>query len=256
MQYFGGVLEIKRDTKQYKTKIYQTGTRTFTITELYEHIPRSCRIMNRWCLFYYIGQPYTARKPKDQMQKHQNGQSDLDKGESMSTSETDTNSQKDLSDEGSDASFETVEERDVGFSSKRIRDEDSAEPRFKKKREEQKGMSLEMELMVSQLTTIVRELEEHDFRNIVEVLGEDRSDEIDSVIASMVFLAETARDVNKVLEEHKPFYDKLRKKREKNISTEAVHDSFVHTGFYKMYLPRCRDCERNAFRKLLPSQLL
>ena len=34
LQYFGGVLEIKRDTKQYKTKIYQTGTRTFTISEL------------------------------------------------------------------------------------------------------------------------------------------------------------------------------------------------------------------------------
>ena len=156
----------------------------------------------------------------------------------MSTSETDTNSQKDLSDGGSDVSFETVEERDVGFSSKRIRDEDSAEPRLKKKREEQKGMSLEMELMVSQLTTMVRELEEHEFRNIVEVLGEDRSDEIDGVIANMVCLAETARDINKVPEEQKPFYDKLRKKREKNISTEAMHDSFVHTGFYKKYLSR------------------
>ena len=158
--------------------------------------------MNRWCLVYYTGQPYTARKPKDQTQIHQNGQSDPDKEESMSTSETDTNSQKDLSDEGSDASFETVEERDVGFFSKRIRDEDTAKPRLKKKRDEQKGMSLEMELMVSQLTTIVRELEVHDFRNIVEVIGEDRSDEIDSVIASMVFLAETARDINKVPEEH------------------------------------------------------
>ena len=158
--------------------------------------------MNRWCLVYYTGQPYTARKPKDQTQIHQNGQSDPDKEESMSTSETDTNSQKDLSDEASDASFETVEERDVGFFSKRIRDEDTAKPRLKKKRDEQKGMSLEMELMVSQLTTIVRELEVHDFRNIVEVIGEDRSDEIDSVIASMVFLAETARDINKVPEEH------------------------------------------------------
>ena len=52
-------------------------------------------------------------------------------------------------------------------------------------------MGSDMELMISQLTTIVRELEEHEFRNIVEVLGEDRSDEIDGVIASMVCLAET-----------------------------------------------------------------
>ena len=26
MQYFGGVLEKKQDTKQYKTKLYETGT--------------------------------------------------------------------------------------------------------------------------------------------------------------------------------------------------------------------------------------
>ena len=208
--------------------------------------------MNRWCLVCYTGQPYTARKPKDQTQIHQNGQSDPDKEESMSTSETDANSQKDLTDEGSNASFETLEERYVGLSSKRIRDEDSADPRLKKKREEEKGMSLEMGLMVSQLTTIVRELEEHDFRNIVEVLGEDRSDEIDGVIASMVCLAETARDINKIPEEHKPFYDKLRKKRKKNIITEAMHDSFVHTGFYKKYLPRMERLRDERFSQALP----
>ena len=92
--------------------------------------------------------------------------------------------------------------------------------------------------MISQLTTIVRELEEHEFRNIVEVLGENRSDEIDGVIANMDCLAETARDINKVPAERKTFYEKLRKKREKNISTEAMHDSFVHTGFYEKYLLR------------------
>ena len=109
-----------------------------------------------------------------------------------------------------------------------------------------------MELMVSQLTTIVRELDEHDFRNIVEVLGEDRSDEIDSVIASMVCNAETARDIKKIPEEHKPFYDKLRKKREKNISTEAMHDSFVHTGFYKKYLLRMQRLGDERFSQAHP----
>ena len=62
-----------------------------------------------------------------------------------------------------------------------------------------------MELMVSQLATIVRELEEHEFRNVVEVLGEDRNDEIDGVIANMICLAETARDIDNVPAEHKPF---------------------------------------------------
>ena len=92
--------------------------------------------------------------------------------------------------------------------------------------------------MIGELTSIVRELEEHESRNIVEVLREDRSYEIGGVIASMVCLAETAQDINKVPVEQKPFYKKLRKKGEKNISNEAIYDSFDHTGFYEKYLLR------------------
>ena len=40
-------------------------------------------------------------------------------------------------------------------------------------RKKEKVLSSEMELMVCQLTTIVRNLEEHEFLNTVEVLGED-----------------------------------------------------------------------------------
>ena len=43
-------------------------------------------------------------------------------------------------------------------------------------------MGSEVELVVSQLTTIVRVLEEHDFQNIAEVPGEDRSGEIHGVL--------------------------------------------------------------------------
>ena len=42
---------------------------------------------------YYTGQPYSARKPKTQINKQQEN-SDSDKEESMSTSEAGTNSQK------------------------------------------------------------------------------------------------------------------------------------------------------------------
>ena len=108
-------------------------------------------------------------------------------------------------------------------------------PSIKKRK---KGMGSEVELVVSQLTTIVRVLEEHDFQNIAEVPGEDRSGEIHGVNANMVCLAETDRGIDKVPPEHKPCYEKLRRKREKNISNEAMHDSFVHTGFYKRCLLR------------------
>ena len=91
----------------------------------------------------------------------------------MSTSETGANSQKGDSDEESSATLETVEQNDVGFSSERNRQEETSEQFRKKKREEEKGMSFEIELIVSQLMTIVRELEKHEFWNIAEVLGED-----------------------------------------------------------------------------------
>ena len=97
-----------------------------------------------------------------------------------------------------------------------------------------------MELMIQQLTTVVRELEEHEFRNVAEVLGEDRSDEIDGVISNMICLVETARDISNVPSEQLVLYEKLQKKREKQISTDAMHDSFVHTGFHKKHFLRMK----------------
>ena len=233
-QYFGGILDIRRDTKQYKNKVYQTGTRTFIITELYRHIPRSCRLFNRWCLVYYTGQPYSARKKTTEPEKL-----DKDDDESMSTSDAGENSQNDNSDEESSASFETVEEKDIGFSSKRNIDRGNEEPCTKKQRPD-KDNCFELELMVNQLTTVVRELEEHEFRNVADVLGEERSDEIDGVIANMICLVGTARDVGDIPSEQLVLYEKLEKKRAKQISNEAMHDSFVHTGFYKKHFLRMK----------------
>ena len=113
--YFGAILDIKRHTKQYKNKVHETGTRTFFITELYKHIPRSCRIFNRWCLLSYAGHPYSVRKKQTNIR----GKSDKDDEESMSTSKARTNSRKNNSDEESSTTFETVEEKDTSFSSKR-----------------------------------------------------------------------------------------------------------------------------------------
>lgn len=86
----------------------------------------------------------------------QQGHSDSDKTELMSNSETGASSEMGDSDEESSATFETVGEKDVGLSSKRNRQEETGKPCHKIKREEEKSMSSEMELMISQLTTIVR----------------------------------------------------------------------------------------------------
>ena len=130
LHYFGEILDIKRDTKQYKNQVSETGTRTFFITELYIHIPRLCRIFNRWCLVYYTGQPYSARKKQTNIRE----KSDKDDEESVSTSKAGINLQNGNSHEESSASFETVEEKDAGFSCKRNLDRETEEPSTKKQR--------------------------------------------------------------------------------------------------------------------------
>ena len=67
---------------------------------------------------YYTGQPSAARKLKNQMNMQQ-GHSDSDKTELMSTSETGASSEMGDLDEESSATFETVAEKDVRFSSKK-----------------------------------------------------------------------------------------------------------------------------------------
>ena len=109
-----------------------------------------------------------------------------------------------------------------------------------KKQKPDKKNCFDMELMMKQLTTVVRELEEHEFWNVADVLGEDRSAEVDDVLGSMICLVKPARNINNIPSEQLVFYEKVKKKREKQISNEAMHDSFVHTGFYKKHFLRMK----------------
>ena len=109
-----------------------------------------------------------------------------------------------------------------------------------KKQKPDKKNCFDMELMMKQLTTVVRELEEHEFWNVADVLGEDGSAEVDDFLGSMICLVKPARNINNIPSEQLVFYEKVKKKREKQISNEAMHDSFVHTGFYKKHFLRMK----------------
>ena len=61
---------------------------------------------------------------------------------------------------------------------------------------------------------------------------EDPSTDIDGVNGNIVCLVENACDIN-IPPEQKVPYKKLREKTEKQICNEAMHISFVDTGFYK-----------------------
>ena len=137
-----------------------------------------------------------------------------DEEELMSTFQTVTNSQKDVSDEESSASFVTVEEKDTGFSSKRNVEsiERKGEEPTNKNQISDKDNRFYMDLIIKQLTTVIREFEEHEFQNVVHVLVEDGSAEIDSAIDSMIRLLKISWDINNIASQQLVLYNKLKKK--------------------------------------------
>ena len=110
-----------------------------------------------------------------------------------------------------------------------------------------------MELVISQLTTIVRKLEEHEFQKIAEVLEEDRSDQIDGVIANMVCLAET---LVRFLQNENPFTKNSERKERKKLVTKLCMIASSIRAFMKSTCIGCRDYGLNAPRQLLPRQVL
>ena len=65
--------------------------------------------------------------------------------------------------------FETVEEKDI---SKRNTEREGEEPSNKKQKPD-KDNCFDIELMIKQLTTVVRELEKHEFQNVIDAPGEN-----------------------------------------------------------------------------------
>ena len=64
-------------------------------------------------------------------------------------------------------SFETVEEKDI---SKRNIEREGEEPSNKKQKPD-KDNCFDIELMIKQLTTVVRELEKHESQNVIDAPG-------------------------------------------------------------------------------------
>ena len=122
----------------------------------------------------------------------------------MPSCDAGSNSENGNSDVESSLSFVTVEAKDTGFFLKRniAREDDE---RTNKKQKPDKANCFAMDLMIKQLTVVIREFEGHEFRSIVDVLPEDWSAEIDSVIGSMICLVETACKLNNILSKHLVF---------------------------------------------------
>ena len=127
---------------------------------------------------------------------------------------TETNPQKDPPDDESDVSFATVGGKDTGFTSKRNIQIEGEKPTNKKQKPDKDNCS-DMELIIKQLTTVAGELDKHEPRNVADAPRENRNAEIDGVVGSMICIVETAQDINNIPSEQLVFYEKLKKKREK-----------------------------------------
>ena len=63
LDYAEHVTSIRHTDKHYKGVVFYDGSRQVFVTHLTQHIPRSIKIGNRWCLVFYGGQPAPSRRP-------------------------------------------------------------------------------------------------------------------------------------------------------------------------------------------------
>ena len=56
-EYVANVSSIKHPGRNYKGMVFKDGSRQLYVTNLTQHIPRSLKIGNRWCLVFYRDQP-------------------------------------------------------------------------------------------------------------------------------------------------------------------------------------------------------
>ena len=62
-EYVADVSSIRHPGQNYKGMVLKDGSRQLYVTNLTQHIPRSLKIGNRWCLVFYRDQPVLQRKP-------------------------------------------------------------------------------------------------------------------------------------------------------------------------------------------------
>ena len=61
--YIENVTSIRHPGRNYKGMVFKDGSRQLYVTNLAQHIPRSLKIDNGWCLVFYRDQPVPQRKP-------------------------------------------------------------------------------------------------------------------------------------------------------------------------------------------------
>ena len=62
-EYVADISSIKHPGRNYKGMVFKDGSRQLYVTNLTQHIHRSLKIGNRWCLVFYRDQPVLQRKP-------------------------------------------------------------------------------------------------------------------------------------------------------------------------------------------------
>ena len=62
-EYVANVSSIRHPGRNYKGMVLKDGSRQLYVTNLTQHIPRSLKIGNRWCLVFYKDQPAPHKKP-------------------------------------------------------------------------------------------------------------------------------------------------------------------------------------------------
>ena len=225
---------------------HKTCSRQVFVTHLTQHIPRSIKIGNRWCLVFYGGQPAPSRRPPrvptivitpPSEETHTSMESEEPGRDTSADNMSEVDSEK------SETPQQTwVDEPmpEASQTSKRVREPEEGEETDTPDKTKKKKEIDDFECILEDLKEIVAELESSQFNNIEEVLGISPTVDVKRAVGSMIALTGSTKPAENRPSHTKKFFKERKKVIKQNLCARTFHEELEKEGFYSKYLGRLK----------------
>ena len=244
IDYAEHVTSIRHTDRHYKGVVFYDGSRQVFVTHLTQHIPRSIKIGNRWCLVFYGGQPAPSRRPPrvptivitpPSEETHTSMESEEPGRDTSADNMSEVDSEK------SETPQQTwVDEPmpEASQTSKRVREPEEGEVTNTPEKSKKKKDLDDFESILEHLKEIVAELESSQFNNIEEVLGLFPTVDVQRAVGSIIAMTGSTIPEENRPSHTKKYYKERKKVIRQNLCIRTFHEELEKEGFYPRYLGR------------------
>ena len=245
-EYIAEVSSIKHPGRNYKGMVFKDGSRQLYVTSLTQHIPRSLKIGNRWCLVFYRDQPVPQRKPSQPptvivtppSEELPSAQMEWEKLGPGTSADNMSNADPESSGERQRTNADEPMP-EASLTSKRLREpeEDGKNIVENKKKKDEID---EFGCILEHLKVIVEELESSNFSNIEEVLGMYPTLDVERAIGSIIAMTGSTKPEGSMPKHTKKYYKERKIIIDKNLCIRTFHEELEKDGFYSKYLGKVK----------------